>query len=238
MNIGYEPLTSGYDLSTEQQNLFTLKAGGITCVRIAFYGTNSAITKPLAVLAKTMGFFVSIGNDGDPLSNGYVNGVIAEAQWAQANHIDQVSIGNEAAKNSQTQQSLSSLSCQVRKVFGGIISYDTYLDPSYDEIKAWAQNPGCLSQLGLNIYANYANTAAEAEKLLPGKWYISELDLDCDTGACGSDSNWARGLSTVLTTLQTYKVHRNMFAYVAGGDGVDPHWGMLGHPTVLHVIGL
>lgn len=240
INYGYQPLVGGlYAMPQVMTDLAYLKAHNYTCVRLAFYGTNSANTKTLATASKGFNFYVAIGNDGDPSGAGYAAGVLAEAAWAQANHIDQMSVGNEDAKTSATQALLANLSCAVKKVFAGTVSYDTYLDPAHDDIKAWAANRGCLDKLGLNIYASYSSTMAEAQSLLGSNgFYVSETDLDCDTGVCGDDQYWATNLSSVLKTEAAYHVPVFIFSYNAGGDGVATHWAIMGHPAVQAAIGL
>lgn len=239
INYGYQSLKNGqYDMDQVASDLAYLKAHGYNCLRLAFYGTNSSITKTLALGAKQQGFYVEIGNDGNPTASSYASGVIAEATWAQANHIDQVSIGNEASKDSTTQSSLVALSCAVKQVYSGVVSYDTYLDPAHDEIKAWAANRGCLDKLGLNIYAGYSRTTAEAQQYLPGHWYVSETNLDCDAGLCADDTSWASGLGNVLSTERAYNVSIFVFSFNAGGDGVSTHWSVMGHPAVMSAIGL
>ncbi len=240
INYGYQPLVNGqYDMNQVSADLARLKKAGYQCLRLAFYGTNAGVTKALALDAKNAGFYVEIGNDGNPNSSGYASGVIAEAGWAQSNGIDQLSIGNEASKDAQTQSALATLSCQVRSVFHGTISYDTYLDPKFDEIKAWAQNRGCLDRLGLNLYADYANTLNEAQSLLGSSgYYVSETDVDCDANLCSNDSSWASGLQSVLNIETPYHVPIFIFSYNAGGDSVDSHWGIAGHKAVESVIGL
>lgn len=235
INYGY-----GGSQDNPSADLANLKSHGINCVRLAFNGQNSSQTEALALQAKNLGFYVEIGNDGDPTASSYSSGVVAEATWAQSNHIDQMSIGNETTKNVQTQQALSILSCQVRNVYAGIISYDTYLDPNgFDDIKAWAGNIGCLDKLGLNTYANYQNTYQEANTLLGvGHWYISEFNLDCDTGACNSDSSWASGLQSVWNIAMVWNVKTNFFAYRCNGSACPTHWTIIGHPQVQAVLGL
>jgi hypothetical protein len=243
INYGYQSLVNGqYDMNQVNSDLAYLKAHGYNCLRLAFFfRQNSGLSKSLAKKAHVLGFYVLIGNDGDPRASGYNQGVIAEATWAQANGIEQVSIGNEASKDSDTQRALSELSCAVRQVYSGVISYDTYLaDPGqFDDIKAWAANKGCLDKLGLNIYANYANTAQEANSLLGSNdWYVSETDLDCDAGLCNNDTSWANGLSSVFGILRPYGVPLFVFSFDAGGDAVNPHWGIQGHSAVMQAIGL
>lgn len=246
INYGYQPLVNGqYDMNQVGIDLAYLKAHGYNCLRLAFYGTNSALSEKLALVAKNAGFYVSIGNDGFPTSPGYADGVIAEATWAEANHIEQVSIGNEARKDKATQSALSSLSCSVRAVYGGIISYDSYLADqdqqkagAIDDIKAWAANRGCLDRLGLNIYASYSSTLAEAQTYLPGHFYVSETNLDCDAGRCNVDATWATGLSSILSEETSYRIPIFIFSFNAGGDGVNTHWAIMGHPAVQAAIGL
>lgn len=240
INYGYQPLVNGqYDMVLVNSDLSYLKSRGYNCLRLAFYGQNSDVTKRLALIAKSDAFYVIVGNDGDPNSGNYSVGVIAFAQWAQANGIQQVSIGNEASKDSATQAVLASLSCQVRGVFGGIISYDTYLDPAHDEIKAWAANRGCLTKLGLNIYSNYANTASEANSLLgPDGWYASEIGVDMDYYSNISDTQHASMLQTIVNTISAYNVPKFWFSWNAGGDNVALHWALNSQPLTAKIIGL
>jgi hypothetical protein len=241
INYGYQPLVNGqYDMAQVHSDLSYLKAHNYNCLRLAFYGQNSDVSKSLALAAKANGFYVIIGNDGDPMQAGYNTGVIAEATWAQQNGIDQISIGNEASKDLATQQKLAADSCAVRAVYSGIISYDTYKAPQgFDDIKAWAQNRGCLDLLGINLYSDYANTAAELQNLLSAHWYVSETNVDCDyNNQCGDDSSWASGLQKILGILTPYGVPINIFSFNAGGDGVASHWGIIGHPAVMNVVGL
>ncbi len=236
INYGY-----GGSQDNPATDLANLKSHGITCVRLAFNGQNSPQTEKLALQAKNLGFFVEIGNDGDPLGANYASGVVAEAKWAEANHIDQMSIGNETKKNSQTQAALAVLSCDAKKVAPNVtISYDTFLEPNgFDDIKAWADNKGCLDKLGLNTYANYQNTYQEAQNLLgAGHWYISEFNVDCDYGQCDTDAAWAQNLQKVWNTAKTWNVKTNFFAYRCDSGACNPHWGIMGHPEVMAVLGL
>jgi hypothetical protein len=70
-------------------------------------------------------------------------------------------------------------------------------------------------------------------------FYVSETNLDCDyNNQCGNDDSWAAGFQAVLNTEKPYNVRINVFALTTGGDGVNVHWGMLGHAAVLKVLGL
>ena len=237
INFGYGPLTNGsYNLTVEQQQLQTLKNAGITCVRNAGYGQNPTWAYPLYLLEKSMGFYVDVTVDGNPTSSGYAQSVLTFAKWAQANKIDQFGIGNEASKNTQTVKAISSLSCQVKQVYSGDISYSTYLDTSFDEIKAYAQNKGCLTELDLNISASFASTAKEAQQYLPNAWGISELGVDMDAYPNISDATRASMTQTIVAALAPYNVAKYWFSYDAGGDGVANHWAM--GPLTLKAAGL
>jgi hypothetical protein len=233
---GTNCINAGYS-ENGQVNFALLKSYGFTCVRLAFEGQNNPASESLALAAKSAGFYVVLGNDGDPSSAGYNSGVVAEAQWAQSHGIDEVAIGNEDAKNAATQGELASLSCQVRDVYQGVISYSTYLaDPGgFDDIKAWAANPGCLTRLGLNVYASWASTFAEAQQYLPGKWYASEIGPDCtNTVNCTNDAVRAAYIKqNILPALAGYSVQAFWFAFDSGGDGVQTYWAMQNEPLTL-----
>lgn len=238
-NYGYQPLVNGkYDLVAAQADLTKLKAAGITCVRDAFYGPNPTWAYPLYQLEVSDGFYVLVGADSDPTASNYASGVVAFAMWAQANGIKSFAVGNEDAKNASTVQTIDNLSCKVAAVFHGQISYDTYLDSSFDEIKAYAQNKGCLTALGLNVYADYGPTFSEAQQYWGTNWYLSEFNVDMDYYSTISDSTHASMLQSILSTLAPYNVQKYYFAYDAGGDGVALHWGLQNSPLTAKVLGL
>ena len=209
-------------------------------MRLAFNGQNSQQTEALALQAKTLGFYTEIGNDGQPNLGNYATGVVAEAKWAEANHIDQMSIGNEADSAGANQPILANISCQAKAVAPNVvISYDTYKG-SYDPITSWAANMGCLDKLGLNLYADYANTMAEANNILGAShFYVSETNLDCGyNNSCGSEVSWAAGLQKVLNIEQPYGVKINVFAYRCAGSACPAYWTIIGHLPVMAVLGL
>ena len=98
---------------------------------------------------------------------------------------------------------------------------------------------GCLSRLGLNVYSAYQTTFAEAELYLPGKWFVSELGMDCGYFDCTNDSLRASYMKTnILPFLSKYSVQAYWFSWDALGNGVPARWQMENEPLTLSIIGI
>lgn len=253
MNFGYEPLSNGgYNLAQQQTQLLQLKAAGVTCLRMAFYGTNPTWAYPSYLQAKSDGFYLEIGADGTPNLSSYETGLVAEAKWAQANGIPQLTVGNEDAKNSSTQNTLAQLTCAVKQVYSGTISYDTWEEDQgsinngkFDDIATWQKNPGCLSTFGLNSYGGESFTAWAVNKAAAafGASHVDISETNCDVpnvSSCQSDAGLASEVKgDYMQLLQLYPNMRiNFFAWQTGGDEPNTIWSVINKPLTLKALGI
>jgi len=114
-NYGHQPLVNGsYDQTQVYGDLAELKASGVNCLRLAYYGYiyapsvyASGDTNPqkLATMIQAWEvqnnwhFSLIIGGDFDTISSSdfstYDAAAVAMGQWAQAHGVEQVSLGNE-----------------------------------------------------------------------------------------------------------------------------------------------
>lgn len=249
-NFGHEP--TPYNWTNISNELTNAKASGISCLRLAYMGTNSSVTEGLATYIQTWAkqnnyhFSIIIGNDGTPNLTSYAQGVVAEAKWAQANgDIAGVSVGNEDSKTQQTQSILSTITCQVKAVYSGSISYETYENTSgFDDIVAWQKNMGCLDKLGLNEYGGYQYNLATAQKAIAdlgaSHVYISETNCDMGTNSHGqpnvpscynSDASHAAEVQSDAVQLLKLNIPIYFFAWSSGGDGTAFNWGLFNGST-------
>jgi len=240
-NFGHD--STNYDLSPNgvvAQQLAYLTTSGITMIRTAYMGWNNQQSEALALFAKSKGYYVIIGGDWGTLSptdvQTYDADVLSEAKWAQANHIDQLSIGNEqeyrlsGMSAAQFQSSLKSLAAQVRAVYSGKISYETQ---PY-QIASWQSvGLGDIDMLGLNLYCgepcneNFITQAINAFGIT--HVYISETNADMSTGQYTNDATHAQEVTNDALVL--HRTFRTMpiyyFAFGANGnDGVPSYWGI------------
>ena len=185
------------------QDFRRLLGGGVHCLRIAYNGFNDVQAEALARFAKTRGFYVISGGEWGQLDVAqlpqYRAQVIQQAKWAQANGIDQLSVGNEQEDRlsgislTRWANEVVALAADVRGVFFGTVSYEapaTYADE-------WAKaNIGSLDLLGLNTYYGYErNAAALAENVKAhgaSRVYISEINCDLsERPLCATDAGLA-----------------------------------------------
>lgn len=241
INYGHQPRINGqYDPSQVAADISYLKAHGITCIRTADMGTNSALTEALALQFKNNGYYVQVGNDADTLSpsnlSSFDNGVIAEGKWAQANGIPEMSLANEQEYRlsgitiPQWIAHLKTLATQVRAIYGGKISYATSGDFTADWIKAG--NLGSLDIISLNLYCgftcnnNYLSTAIQAF----GLSHVAISEISCDitnVAACKTDAGLANEIKGDLLKLHALypTVPMYFFAFRSGGTA-PAYWGL------------
>jgi len=192
----------------------------------------------LAVYAKSKGFRVIIGGDWGNLStsqlSSYQSQVLQEAAWAQTNHIDQLSLGNEQEYRltdlSQTQWAsfLNSLAVSVRQVYSGKISYET----SGDFTDFWVtRSLGAIDQIGINLYCgyscNYSYLTRMITKFGANRVYVSETNSDMGTGLYENDIAHSAQVAGDAVKLLSLNVPVYFFTYSAcGANGVANHWGL------------
>lgn len=217
-----------------------LTASGVTCIRLSYMGWNNTESEKLAVFAKAKGFRVIIGGDW-PLFHisdeaSYTSQVITEAKWAQLNHIDQFSLGNEQEYNLSgiTQQQwatyLIGLATQVRAVYGGKISYETSAD--FSRILWNKQKLGDIDLIGENLYCGYDCNASYLKDAISALGvthvYVSETNSDIDTGKYNNDATHATEVSgdSLKLTNMGVPVYYFAFGTCNGNNGVSDNWGI------------
>lgn len=253
-NYGHQPLVNGaYDMAQVASDLALLKSKGFNCIRTADYGLNADITKSLALYAKSQGFKVQIGNDdsGNGLNSSmlsaYDAGVIANAKWAQANHIDELSVGNEqeyrlsGLSKSSWISHVKSLASQVKRYYSGKVSYAT----SGDFVDDWIRSGslGSLDALGLNLYCGYDCNASSLTRGINkfGRTHIEITETNCDikyVPSCQTDAGLALEVQNDAIKLLNFGVPTYFFAFRSGGDGTPDYWQVLQYPLTMQALGL
>jgi hypothetical protein len=188
INIGNDQSSTTdapYQLAQNESDLAYLK-GKVSRVRIALaYGLNTHDVnnlKRLAVEAKQDGFYVQFGitAGADPDVDTYYNqwlstDIVSTAIWAQANHIDEFSIGNEEDWYAQAEgafvtktpteirNDVKSKVAEVRKVFSGSIVYSD----AETTIDAWiSEGIGGLDRIYFNVYDTLPNFQSLISKIV------------------------------------------------------------------------
>jgi hypothetical protein len=224
-----------------------LLGGGVHCLRIAYNGFNDVQAKALARFAKTRGFYVISGEWGQldvAQLPQYRAQVIQQAKWAQANGIDQLSVGNEQEDRlsgislTRWANEVVALAVDVRGVFFGTVSYEvpaTYADE-------WAKaNIGSLDLLGL--YYGYArNAAALAENVEAhgaSHVYISEINCNLsERPLCATDAGLAAEMKEDLLRLIRENPQTAFYVYTWRAVGHDAAFSLVSYPDTLALLGI
>ena len=240
----------GHDMITNQttvhNQLDIIKASGNTAVRIFYSGWNNSLVRTDALAAKGKGFYTVSGGDWGTFNASdeptYTADVIAEAKWAEANHIDQLSMGNEQEYRlgdiTQTQwvAFLNQLYPQVKAVAPDVkISYET----SGDFAAFWATQPVAFDLLGLNLYCGYTCNANDLQTEINAHGvshvYVSETNADMSTGKYSNDATHAAEVQGDALKLKANFPNTRIFFFTFGAngsDGVPSYWGLYNGTTV------
>lgn len=254
-NFGHDILSGDvYNYSVVDQQLKHLTDSGVKCLRLAYIGYGGYTpdylsgNRPDLKLAKYIKSVhpeirLIIGGDFGTMRTSdytkYDNNVIAQAKWAQANGIEQVSLGNEqeyrlsGISKSSWASHLRSLATKVRKVYSGNISYET----SGDFVYVWEnQSRGDISQIGINLYCGLEcnkNFLNRMKVRHAGHVYISEINADMNTGWYADDAVHAAEVRRSVLPFLNEGVYVYYFAFAANGNsGVNPHWGLYNGATI------
>lgn len=217
------------------------------CIRLAYNGSNNLLSESDALLAKSMGIRVIIGNDTGTFSasseSSYTAQVIQEAKWAQQNGIPQIGLDNEQESRllglsvCQWNTYLGSLYTQVRAVYAGTISYE--MNSEYlSQYIGCGQIQGLL--YGLNLYAGYVYNSQTLQQAINAfgisHVYVSETGPDMSTGNYGTDALRAAEVKNdaVLLIKNFSSTPIYFFTWSANGqDGVPAYWGIDNDPLTL-----
>ncbi|MDE2100932.1 MAG: hypothetical protein KGL39_27040 [Patescibacteria group bacterium] len=254
MNYGHQ--ATSYNMTQVSQDLSILSQAKINCLRLSYMGWNNLQSEALALYAKSKGFRVILGGDWGTLTpsqlSSYQSQVLTEAQWAQTNHIDQLSLGNEqeyrlsGLTKDQWVSFLQSLASQVKQVYSGQVSYET----SGDFASYWAtKSLGSIDLLGLNVYCGYDCNANDVNINIQAHGinhvYISETNADMSTGNYNNDSTHASEVSGDTVKLLNLGVPLYFFTFSTcnNADGVPSYWGLfqcnnLAQPLTAALLGI
>lgn len=251
MNYGHD--TQTYDLSKGgqvDQDIAVFKACGIRWVRLAYNGFNNPQSEALALHFLANGINPILGGDWGTLNSSqlvtYDQEVLEEAQWAQANGIPELGVGNEEELRlngitiAQWAQNLVTLSNQVRAVYSGHVSYS--LDADYLSQYEAAVPKGTPLILGLNSYDDPQGLQAQIQSAI-ATWGASNVEVtewNCDipnVPQCQTDSGLANYVAQDLSFLKTMGVPYYFFTYRAGATA-PAYWGVVSDPLTLKTIGI
>ena len=225
-----------------------LMDGGVRCLRIAYNEFNDPQSEALARFAKLHGFYVISGGqwrqfDMSQLSQ-FRAQAMQQAKWAQANGIDQFSLGNEQEARltgvsfPQWVNIIVALAADLRAFYFGAISYEAsgYFVDDWPKV-----NIGSLDLLGLNIYNGYdfnsralrKNIAAHGE----GHVYLSETNCDV-IHVCRTDEALATEMKGDLLRLIGEFPQTGFYVYTWRQAGADAAFGMVNYPKTLALLGI
>lgn len=258
MNYGHQPTQNGsYNWSQVDAHFAVMKKAGIDCLRLAYYGFDNPDLRDLALRAKAAGMYVIVGGTWGTIDPSqlaaYDAKAIGQAKWAQANGIPQLGIGNEqeyrlsGMTQAQWQQHVVELAAKIRPIYSGKISYEL----SSDHLQTWvAGGMGSLDLLGFNAYCglscNESRLVSAIQAFGASHVYISETNVDMNTGKYGTDQLHADALKKdLLVLMQKFpNIRFYYFAFISGGSAPS-HWGLyndsgtaLAQPLTAAVLGI
>lgn len=251
LNYGHDSYV--HDLSPQgvvDRDFTRIWNGGVRCLRIVYNGFNDVQAEGLARFAKARGFYVIIGGEWGMLDPSqlvdYRMGVIKAATWAQQNHIDQFSVGNEQeARLSgisfvQWASEVAGLAAEVHVVFSGIVSYEAPGQFADD----WAQiNIGSLDLLGLNLYGGYPYDAQALRENIAahGVSHVYMSETNCDIShvvLCESDAGLAAEMQDDVLRLIREFPDTAFYLYTWRATGTDYALSLVHYPKTLAQLGI
>jgi|GEM_PF-4288376 hypothetical protein len=227
-----------------------LSAGGVHCLRIVYNGFNDAQAEALARFAKARGFYVITGGEWGMLDMAqlpqYRAQAMQHAKWAQANGIDQFSVGNEQeARLSGISfelwaSEMVALAADVRAVFYGTVSYEAGGNFADD----WAKvSIGSLDLLGINSYGGYERNALSLRENMAAhgasRVYLSETNCDAvHVLSCRVDGGLSQEMKGDLLRLMREFPETAFYIYTWRAIGHDVLASMVNYPQTLAMLGI
>jgi hypothetical protein len=249
INIGNDQ--NAYKAAQNQADLSLLK-GKVGRVRVAFtYGKDQNDLnnlKQLALDAKKQGFFVQFGitAGAEPSVTSYYNqwlntDVVNLASWAQANHIDEFSIGNEEDHNAQfngafkektptqIRNDVKTLVGRVKAVYSGQVVYVTSELVLDDWIR---EGRGPLDRIYFNVYdtdVNFGNLVSKiASNFGVDHAGLAEWAAFHQYGSMGmSPDQYRSNISMRAKIVKNSGLPAYFFTLRMNGDGGTDDWGLL-----------
>jgi len=232
------------------QDFQRLMDGGVRCLRIVYNGFNDVQAEALARFAKVRGFYVISGGEWGMLDRGqlpqYRAQAMQQAKWAQANGIDQFSIGNEQEARlsgisfSRWANEMVALAADVRAYFSRTVSYEADSNFADDWTKA---DLGSLDLLGLNSYGGYPRNALSLRENMAahGESHVYMSETNCDIKGnplCKTDAGLASELKDDLLRLIGEHPQTAFYVYTWRAVGEDAALSMADYPRALAVLGI
>ncbi len=231
-----------------EQDLRRLMNGGVRCLRIVYNGFNDVQAEALARFAKVRGFYVISGGEWEQLDAGqlpqYRAQVMQQAKWAQANGIDQLSVGNEQEERltgisfSRWANEIVAMAADLRAFFYGVVSYESsgYFVDDWPKV-----NIGSLDLLGLNLYNGYAFNAHGLQENIDahgvGHVYMSETNCDL-MHVCHTDEELATEMKGDLLRLISEFPQTGFYLYTWRQAGAAAAFSMVNYPKTLALLGI
>lgn len=249
MNYGHDGYV--HDLSPNgqvAQDFRRLMSGGVTCLRIVYNGFNDVQSEALALFAKSHGFYVISGGEWAMLDRSqlaqYRAQAIQQAKWAQANGIDQFSVGNEQEARlsgisfSEWANEVVALAADLRVFYSGKVSYEAsgYFPDNWASV-----NLGSLDLLGLNLYGGYAFNAHGLEENIAahGASHVYMSETNCDVvHVCKTDAELATEMKGDLLRLMHEFPQTGFYLYTWRAAGPDVVEGLVNYPKTLAMLGI
>lgn len=223
VNYGHNFAGKRYDPVLASKDLNELKAAGVQSVRI-YVGTPGNpevdMTKQLALLAKSKGFSVIWGVSSDGQGFNSVDDILPYAQWADENHIDYFTVGNEEPDNAV----VNSLAVIINFHYPNL-KLTTAVAAYQENINYWSSGFRALDTVGFNVYVDFGNLTYQIKQNPRG--YISEWNTDGGLDAVGgSQSRWARELVKDRNIINNSGLKAYLFVIRGNGGGINNDWSM------------
>jgi hypothetical protein len=232
------------------QDFQRLMNGGVRCLRIAYNGFNDVLAEALARFAKVRGFYVISGGEWGQLDVGqlpqYRAQVMQQAKWAQANGIDQLSVGNEQEERltgisfSRWANEIVAMAADLRAFFYGAVSYEAsgYFVDDWPKV-----NIGSLDLLGLNLYNGYSFNAHGLQENIDahGVSHVYMSETNCDIAhvpLCQTDEGLATEMKGDLLKLIQDFPQTAFYVYTWRQAGPDAAVGLVNYPKTLALLGI
>jgi hypothetical protein len=167
-----------------------------------------------------------------------------QAKWAQANGIDQFSVGNEQEERlsgisfPQFANQIVALAADLRAYFYGVVSYEAsgYFVDEWPKVSI-----GSLDLLGLNLYNGYDFNAHGLNENIAahGVSHVYMSETNCDLiHVCHSDEELAAEMKGDLLRLIDEFPQTGFYVYTWRQAGPAAAFGMVNYPKSLALLGI
>lgn len=246
INYGYQNM---YDPAVAESDFAFLKAQGVTRLRIAMGGYDSALRtangQDMVFRALSHGFYVLWGYSTDvgkpyltaSIWSAYKDAVINQlAPWAQQNGLPELCIGNECDYQADgTTLTAAQVRADIRAMattvkangYTGKVSYNTTIITSYYD--AWvSEGIGDLDLIGWNSYdtlTNFQNRSPLIVSNFGNTGYVSEFGcIQYGYPDYNDETLWYNDVVARIASMRNTGISAGyFFCYRDGGYGLTPN---------------